>query len=431
MEHRQKPNRRLCLQRRLRGWSQEDVVAGLHRLAATLGEPEIGVDATTVSRWERGTRRPRPRYVRLLCRLFELPAEQLGVVDEDPAEHLLEDHDLERRNFMQRIAGLLGAAAVPIAPIGADPWERMDRALRGVDRVGPGAVDHLEGITIALQRLGPTEVSSRAALGPVTGHLNALLRLLQSPLAPSLRARLCSLAGETAGFAGWLRWDMDDPAGAARYFVLAQDAAREGGDRALTAYLAGSAACQPPYRETPRRRLHLLRDLAWSDATPSARAWLAAKEADAHALLGDAGGCLRALDRAERALDDAPAEGESRRPRFSPVDRTWLLGERGASLARLGRTAEARAILMPVLSGLGAEAERDRLWLGTALASTYVLDGEPEEACRVAGSVLERATRMELDAVIKVVAGLHQQLGALGAGPAAGELGEQLRRAAG
>jgi transcriptional regulator with XRE-family HTH domain len=79
----QRPNKRLRLQRRLRGWSQEDVAAGLHRLAAELDEAELGVDATMVSRWERGTRRPRPRYVRLLCNLFELPAEQLGIV-EDP-----------------------------------------------------------------------------------------------------------------------------------------------------------------------------------------------------------------------------------------------------------------------------------------------------------------------------------------------------------
>src|SRR5262245_52235923 len=83
------PNRRLRLQRRLRGWSQDDVAMGLHRLAANLdGGAELGVDATMVGRWERGTRRPRLRYVRLLCRLFELPAEQLGIVDEDDAGDL-------------------------------------------------------------------------------------------------------------------------------------------------------------------------------------------------------------------------------------------------------------------------------------------------------------------------------------------------------
>jgi hypothetical protein len=84
-----------------------------------------------------------------------------------------------------------------------------------------------------------------------------------------------------------------------------------------------------------------------------------------------------------------------------------------------------------VLDRLGAESERDRLWLGTALASTYVQDGEPEEACRVAGAVLERAAEMRLDPVLKVVEGLYEQLGAFGPRPAVGDLGERLRTALG
>src|SRR5438552_773818 len=142
METGQRPNRQLRLQRRLRGWSQEDVAAGLHRLAAGMGERELGVDAAMVSRWERGSRRPRPRYMSLLCRLFELPAEQLGIVDEDghaqPREPTrdgldgLED-DVERRDFMQRMATLLGAATVPMPhfePGSPEPWKRLAMALR-------------------------------------------------------------------------------------------------------------------------------------------------------------------------------------------------------------------------------------------------------------------------------------------------------------
>src|SRR5256885_3873768 len=115
METEQRPNGRLRLQRRLRGWSQDDVAAGLHRLAGMLGEPELGVDATMVSRWERGTRRPRPRYIRLLCRLFDLPAEHLGIVADADVAQLrtqppvaTEDDDLERRDFIHRAAALLG-----------------------------------------------------------------------------------------------------------------------------------------------------------------------------------------------------------------------------------------------------------------------------------------------------------------------------------
>jgi len=393
METGQRPNKRLRLQRRLRSWSQEDVAAGLHRLAATLDEAELGVDATMVSRWERGTRRPRPRYVRLLCHLFELPAEQLGIVEDidlvvlpEHAADALEDDDVERRDFIRRVSALLGVAALPMArfePAGQEPWERLARALRQPGRVDDETVDHLDQVTSALQSLGPTQGSSRALIGPVTGHLDAITMLLQGSPPAGLRAWLCSLAAETAGFAGWLRWNMDDPDGAAAYFRTGLDAAHEAGDRPLGAWLMGSAACQPPYREDPHERLRQLQGrthgFVQSDATADTQVWLAAKEADACAMLGDAGGCLRALDRAETALRRRGLD-EASRPRFSSVDETWLGGERGASLARLGMTQEARAILQRVLATLGPSSERDRLWLFTALASTYVKEAEPEEA---------------------------------------------------
>lgn len=443
MEPWQRQNKRLRLQRRLRGWSQEDVAAGLHRIAASLGEPELGVDATMVSRWERGTRKPRPRYVRLLCHLFELPAEQLGVV-EDPdvallpehSQDVLEDDDVDRREFISKVAALLGVAAVPapmlrFQPAGPEPWERLARALRHPGRVDKETVDHLEQITIGLESLGPTQVSSTVLFGPVTGHLDAITLLLQGSLPAELRRRLCSLAGETAGFAGWLRWDMDDLEGASVYFQTGLEAAREAGDRALGAYLMGSAACQPPYRENPEDRLRQLNGsthgFTRDDATPAARVWLAAKEADAYALMGDAGGCLSALDRADRALQLVDPQDEARRPRFSSIDATWLAGERGASLAKLGQTADSRGILHHVLGSLDPSSERDKLWLYTSLASTYVQDAEPEEACRVASAALDRASKMQLEPIFKVVRALHDDMKPYGATPAVKELDEQLR----
>ena len=105
------PNRRLRLQRRLRGWSQDDVAAGLCRIASGRGEPDLGVDATMISRWERGTRHPRPRYVRLLCQLFDLPVEQLGLVrdaDLDVVPTLamerIEGDACERGRFLREMA---------------------------------------------------------------------------------------------------------------------------------------------------------------------------------------------------------------------------------------------------------------------------------------------------------------------------------------
>src|SRR5437763_8479675 len=175
MELPQVPNKRLRLQRRLRGWSQEDVVAGLHRLAAGLGESEPGVDATMVSRWERGVRRPRPRYVRLLSTLFELPAEQLGMVQEDldllpERATTLEDDATQRRDLVARLATILDSAALPpgFALESSEPWERLSSALSQRTRVDLETVAHLERLTIALENLEPTRVGSRALLGPVT-----------------------------------------------------------------------------------------------------------------------------------------------------------------------------------------------------------------------------------------------------------------------
>src|SRR5262245_30767142 len=437
MESGQRLNQMLRQQRRLRGWSQDDVAAGLHRLAATLYQPELGVDAAMVGRWERGTRRPRARYVRLLCDLFELPAEQLGIVEESPVvappEHP-EGTDGKGQGLAGPIRALLaraGLAAPDPEPADGEPWERLAAALRRPARLDGNAIGHLERITAALESLEPTSVGPAVLLGPVMAHLDALKLLLRGSLLPALRARVCSLAGETAGLAGWLRWDLDDPTGAAAYFQTGLEAAREAGDRPLAAYLVGSAACQPPHREDPGARLRRLHDAGLGsgrgDATAATRVWLVAKEADACALLGDADGCLRALERAETVLRCEDDAGEVRRPRFSIVDETWLAGERGASLARLGRTSEARAILDPTLANPRPGRDRDRLLLRAALADTYVRDAEPEEACRLAGLALEGASRIHLEPVVRLVEQLCRNLAPYRETAAVRDLDERLR----
>lgn len=75
-------NEQLAQHRRRRGWSQARIAHELRGLAVANGEP-AAVTANEVSRWERGVRNPRPRYVGLLCQLFELPARDLGLADVD------------------------------------------------------------------------------------------------------------------------------------------------------------------------------------------------------------------------------------------------------------------------------------------------------------------------------------------------------------
>lgn len=62
------PNRHLKQARELRGWSQAKVAS------------EIGTDATTVSRWERGLFSPTPYFRERLCTLFGKNTEELGLL---------------------------------------------------------------------------------------------------------------------------------------------------------------------------------------------------------------------------------------------------------------------------------------------------------------------------------------------------------------
>jgi transcriptional regulator with XRE-family HTH domain len=442
------PNRRLRLQRRLRGWSQDDVAAGLCRVASALGEPDLGVDATMVSRWERGTRHPRPRYVRLLCQLFDMPVEQLGLVRETDLElapmlagERMDAGAGERDEFLRDLARLLSVAPLPPylqpAPAGAEPvraesWERLDRALATRGQVDAETVQHLERVTLALESLEPTAISSLKLLGPATGHLDVVTALLQASVSGETRRRLCSVAGEAAGLVGWLRWNLDDPDGATACFRVGMRAAQEADDRALGAYLAGAMACRLPNQQDPAESLRLLtgRTLGYvqAEASPATRAWLAAKEADAWAKLGIERDCMRALERAAdivECLDD----DERGRPRFTAVDQSWMEGERGASLARLGHVREAQDILGPVLARLGPTSERDRLWLLSSLATAHADAGDPDEACRLARTALTGAARMHLTPVIHLVKDVRRRLDCHCSRHAVRELDEHLRTA--
>jgi len=67
-----RPNRRLRLARERRGWTQEELAE------------RIGASPLSIGRWERGSVTPGPHYRRLLCELYQLSAEDLGLLGPYP-----------------------------------------------------------------------------------------------------------------------------------------------------------------------------------------------------------------------------------------------------------------------------------------------------------------------------------------------------------
>lgn len=84
-------NEKLKHARELRGWSQEELARRVGDIAESMGRRGVVLDVSTISRWERGRNSPSPFYRQLLCTLFEMNAEELGLLPSDNLPRLVEE----------------------------------------------------------------------------------------------------------------------------------------------------------------------------------------------------------------------------------------------------------------------------------------------------------------------------------------------------
>jgi transcriptional regulator with XRE-family HTH domain len=199
----------LQYQRWLRGWSQQDVVDALTQLSFQQSERRGVLSEDTLSRWERGKRTPSPFYRKLLCQLYGLTTEQLGIsapprVNAKRAMHSLQYQRLLRGWTQQDVANELAQRCaaegkfVGVTPDQISQWER------GVERPGSLYRKHLSllyGLTV--EQLGFLEDPP---------HPLAYQRLLrgwsQQDVAHELAQR-CAAEGKFVGITETLvsRWE--------------------------------------------------------------------------------------------------------------------------------------------------------------------------------------------------------------------------------
>ncbi|HZV52214.1 MAG TPA: helix-turn-helix transcriptional regulator [Candidatus Dormibacteraeota bacterium] len=438
----------LRFHRELRGWSLDDVASGLHQVAASLGEEEPGVDATTVSRWERGVRRPRPRYVRLLSRLFELPADQLGLVNrfepgadpvpgsgrpapdapepEDPTATELEE--MERREFIRKLTTAFGTALLPPAldQLGPEPWTALARALKRPPALDRGTLDELESRTIGLHLL-EQRIPARQLADGVVRHLHVLTHLLEFTHSPTARSRLAVLAGETAVLAGWLAFDRRDHVRARAYYAVALDAAREAGDEPLAAcalgYLSYLTSLEGAAGEA-QRLLHEARGRVGA-TYPATRAWLAGREAEELAIMGDTLASLDVLERAYAEFERARPEEERSWTRF--LDRSRFESLAVATYARLGEADAALTAGEEAMAALAGPDFKKRAIVLADVAIAYARRGEAEAACELGGEALAIGLRTESRLGLQRVRELRHRLEPWNGARAVRDLDRQLQ----
>src|SRR5437899_4303307 len=106
-----RPNNRLRIARRRRGWTQDAVVERMSNTAGAGGLPPLkGLNANYVSRWERGIVQPDPYHSLLLCLAFELPPDRLGLPDDSSST----DGDVKCRDFLRALGGAAMTIAVDV-----------------------------------------------------------------------------------------------------------------------------------------------------------------------------------------------------------------------------------------------------------------------------------------------------------------------------
>jgi hypothetical protein len=374
-------------QRLVRGWTEDDVAAGLHGVAVELGEMDSPrVDANHVSKWERGARVPSRYYAPRLCLLFELPPDQIGLA---PTPRLLAEcqrlHDVRRRRLLAMRGRLESPFLVPTSrpASGAPIVEALEAAIRDYWRRD----DQFGGETL------------RPA---VIGQLDYVMGLFASSMAPETMRRLHLAAAELSRLVGWMFFDARAYDLSRRYFKQAQGLTRDAGDVVSEANVLASMSLQATYEDDPRGALVLVQEAQERSrraATPRVAAMLAMREAFAHAALGDRVGCHSALARSQRSFERA-RPGDHDPDWVGYFDETKLIADTGIARSRLGEHREAEPLIRAALEGEEPTSLRLRAFHSYWLALACLRQGEVEQACDAAGGFLSLAALVESERII-------------------------------
>ena len=392
----------------------------------------LGVDRTTVSRWERGATDPQ---LALRCRLANVldialddlngllavarapepshpPGEQPYPAppahDPQPSMFLFDDQaliddavnglraalstaeDPVHRRALLRLAATLGMLGVAPDLLG----RLAEQGLAGP--VDAELTEALETVTTGYAALA-MHVPPADYVDPVSSHQRRIEALLARPMRPEYRRRLLHTAGETAALVGWFAHsagrDGDGDAG----YERARAFARESDDRLLEANICGlqaslhSRIVRGELAHSPRSARLL--DIALALAPASGhrtRQWLAATRAFEYAAAGDAERftALSAAAADEPGGDPPAVSGFFTTAAFFASWNAEFVGKyHGLGLLALDRPIGALRGLTSAL--LATEENVSRGTLLADLTAAHGAGGDVEQACAYAHRLLD------------------------------------------
>ncbi|MGH3809135.1 MAG: helix-turn-helix domain-containing protein [Pseudonocardiaceae bacterium] len=388
------------------GWTQQEMADRLANLAWMQREKHVGVNADMIAKWERGVKGVSPRYRELLCRLFGVTPDQLGLKNTPSAatggtRPLADDQSLLAMvDNAAHLLDQLGAAGTALAPHMLHAWKdtaTTRRTMLGLlDPVATDPVGHARAATVTTAEL--EQLAERyqalyetadpvALMTPVAAHLRMAAEALRRDPTPEERRRLLRNQAQVAILAGRLAADdLGNALSGRAYYALALDTAREAGDDHLIALAHGHAAELAAAEGMTTAVLdHLTQAIEHARSGPAIASWLATVEATIYADRGERAAARQALDRA--ALNQSAGRPSSGSSHDSTT--ATLTAATGHVLLRAGDHSGARDTLTAVLDKSRSMPRRQRVLVLVDLATAELRTGDLPAACSHATHVAD------------------------------------------
>lgn len=275
-----------------------------------------------------------------------------------------------------------------LAPDGSGSWEAY--GLTHLLRVGPVPLAEQWMMFNALRSLGRTTPPA-VVLPMATAFFSVVRSAVAASVGPA-RQKQMIVGARLAEYVGWMWQEAGDDNAALTWTDWAVEIAQEADDSELSEYAAARRALVALYRHDAAQVVALTERPA-ATASPRVR-WLSAlREAQGHALAGDAARCLAALDRA-RALTPAAVDSSEPAVLGPAMASDRLAAVTGWCLYDLGRPAEAVPELRRAITTM-APGTREHSRFGVRLALAYAASGDLHSGCTLMAQLLAAVVQVD------------------------------------
>lgn len=393
----------------------------------------LGVDRTTVGRWETGRTVPQPGLRPRLARVLQVGLSELSALvgqltvraegtERQPSGS---DHhgtggidDMIRREFLRviTVTGTLTSLTPNDAQALAEATQR-------------GASEDFTRMNSHLWQVYQLARSKSSVHPVVHDQLLTLTRALEGRSDAEAGA-LCGAAGDLFQLAGELAFDNSRYTDAAASYTLAASASREARSYDLWACAlvrhayVGMSGKQ--YKEAAGVLSAAEKIAKRGDGALSTRHWVASVQAEAYAGMGQLTACERALDEAQKVVDRSSTTATGGWLRF---DGSRLMEERGARYLELGRLDLAETALTDALKQralANGQSFRRRGAVLTDLAVIGAKRHDPDQVVTFGREALELARASSSGYVARRLRGLRAELGPLNRDARVADLGAEI-----